>query len=95
MLELVMFICLSASDEYCEVPLYIGDELHPACHDLIGKVVGCTLYSSYTKDPPSIYVLEEYLYNGYLDEWGNSLLWHEILHAKCRCDWHEDRIPYN
>jgi len=45
-------------------------------------------YDGYTDwDNKMIYITKYALHFGN-DEYGNSILWHEIKHAMCRCMWH-------
>ena len=38
-------------------------------------------------DLKEIYITKFALHWG-VDDYGNSILWHEIKHASCRCMWH-------
>jgi len=68
-----------------EIELFIvyDDRLMP-CPD----ASACAIYGFIEGEKVNkIYILERY--TGYKDIWGYSVLYHEIKHIECQCNWHE------
>jgi len=76
-------ICiLGASGHYdCSWDLITIEQTHPyfPCGE---NANGCTLHHE-----KRIYMTPQAHFQK--DAWGNSVLWHEITHAMCGCNWHD------
>ena len=78
-LLLLMKIFILINGEYDQWNLIITTLPNINCFGT--ETIGCT--ESRTK---TITIVEKYI--NAIDTYGNPILWHEIKHAQCNCNWH-------
>ena len=94
MIELILTICaLTFASPYYDCnenwDIYLHDEELVKCGG--GEALGCaTYYRVFGNDKIDLvsdYPEREGLHSPKLKH--NNILWHELLHQMCECDWHE------
>jgi hypothetical protein len=88
--EYIYFENIKLSEENPNVDLYVVESgfFMPCIHNGPGMLAGCAFGGPNPKLKDYIYIVEE----NYVDEFGLSILAHEILHIECGCNWHEDEM---
>ena len=67
-----------------DVDLFVVEELPTWCH----SVAACALYGYLDGEVVNTIVIKHQYLNT-KGVWGYSVLYHELKHIECQCDWHE------
>lgn len=91
MLESVILTCLfiSVAPYYdCSetITIMVSDQMYIPCNDKGGNL-GCAKLG---KRGDRQYILLGKSAFIYEDKYGNDVLWHEIKHIRCQCNWHRE-----
>lgn len=54
----------------------------------VKNIAGCATYNTTDDNANKIILMIQHL--NYIDQWGQSTLYHEIRHIECKCDFHEN-----